>query len=334
VKSEQSLTGAIVQVTGGRRTRVCFSKGHGEWTDRAGDDRSIKPLQEMLRHDNIEWEAVDTLGKKRIPETCDALFVVGPAMSFPEDEARLVVEYVHQGGNALLALDPIIERDEIKTTGFETVLRELGVIVDPSLVIELDPNRLLTPNAVEFLVTEFGDHETTRPLANNARAFFSLARGVRPEEGSGVEILVRSSPDSFAETDISQVQGEEGEPAPDGRDLKGPVAVAVAAVVHGGPANDGGEAGTGGRLIVVGDADWLQETVIGSPELANHYLASAWTGWLTEREALIAIPPKEASGASVSFTQDDLSGLRFRVVVLMPAAILIIGFAVWFNRRS
>src|SRR5262249_8810771 len=31
VKAEQALTGAIVQVTSGRPTKVCVTKGHGEW---------------------------------------------------------------------------------------------------------------------------------------------------------------------------------------------------------------------------------------------------------------------------------------------------------------
>ena len=34
------------------------------------------------------------------------------------------------------------------------------------------------------------------------------------------------------------------------------------------------------------------------------------------------------------FTQDDLTALLFRVVVLLPGAVLLFGIAVWFNRRA
>ena len=91
---------------------------------------------------------------------------------------------------------------------------------------------------------------------------------------------------------------------------------------------------TGGRLIVIGDSDFLSGQLLETPELANFHLASAWTGWLTEREALIEIPPKKIKSAGTVFTQDDLFALFFRVVVLLPGAALLLGIAVWLNRRA
>jgi hypothetical protein len=90
----------------------------------------------------------------------------------------------------------------------------------------------------------------------------------------------------------------------------------------------------GGRLIVTGDSDFLQAAALESPELANFHLASSFTGWLTEREALIEIPPKKVKGGTIMFTQEDLTALLFRVGVLLPGAALLLGVAVWFNRRS
>ena len=87
-------------------------------------------------------------------------------------------------------------------------------------------------------------------------------------------------------------------------------------------------------MIVVGDSDFLSSTLIEAPELANFHLASSWVGWLTEREALIEIPPKTVSNRSAIFTQDDLMALFFRVVVLLPGAALLLGFAIWLNRRA
>jgi len=87
-------------------------------------------------------------------------------------------------------------------------------------------------------------------------------------------------------------------------------------------------------MIVVGDADFLAMPLIEAPALANFHLASAWVGWLTQREALIEIPPKKVKGGAVTFTQDDLGALLFRVAVLLPGAALLLGIAVWLNRRS
>jgi hypothetical protein len=333
VKAEQALTGAIVQVTSGRATKVCVTKGHGEWSLTEGEDRSLSGLKTGLRHDNIEWEAFETLGKKAVPTGCDALFVPGPQRAFSEPEAHLVLDYVKQGGNALLALDPVIEHDQIAATGFEEPLKTVGVRIDRSLAIELDPEHLLSPNTVEFVVTAFGDHATTRVLKDRARVLVALARSVSVVEHSDkIDVLLRTSDKAFGATDISHVMTGDKAPERGPADIAGPLDLALA-VNLGGEAQPG-KAKRGGRLIVVGDSDFLQSTLLEAPDLANFHLASAWTGWLTEREALIEIPPKKVKGGNIVFTQDDLWALLFRVGVLLPGAALLLGVAVWFNRRS
>jgi ABC-type uncharacterized transport system involved in gliding motility auxiliary subunit len=334
VKAEQALTGAVVEVTGGRPTKLCLTKGHGEWTIEAGEDRTLEPLKTALRHDNLEWEAIDTLGKKTIAKGCDAVFVIGPTRAFAKDEAELLANYLREGGNLLLALDPVIERDQIQKSGLEEMLRGFGIAIDPSLVIELNRDHLVSSNPIEFLVTAFGDHPTTRVLQNRARVLVALARSIRSLEGSDAEILLRSSAEAFGEKEIAQIQNQQEQPKPGETDLKGPVSLAVAKSVLAQSEDSHKKDKPKGRLVVIGDSDWLRGELLSSPELANYHLASAWIGWLAEREALIAIPPKETKGGSVVFTQAGLSGLFFKLVVLMPGVVFIFGLAVWLNRRS
>lgn len=332
LKAEQAMTGAIVQVTSGRPTKLCTTRGHGEWSLEDSAERSLSSLQNGLKHDNIEWQVFDTFGQKSVPKECDAVFVAGPLRAFSEPEARLLIDYVRGGGNLLLALDPVLEHDEVSETGFEAPLRDLGIRLDRALVIELNKERLLTPNAAEFAITEFGDHVTTRPLQHAAHVFMVLARSVAPSGNDpGVEILMRTSDEAFGETAVAEVkQGSEPKAGPG--DIPGPVSVAVATEV--GKSADDSKKHTGGRLIVVGDSDFLQGTLLESPQLANFHLASAWIGWLTERPALIEIPPKKVKTGTIAFTQEDLWALLFRVAVLVPGAAFVLGFAVWLNRRS
>jgi hypothetical protein len=263
------------------------------------------------------------------------VFVVGPARAFSEKEADLLRRYLGGGGNVLLALDPVIEHDAVQPTGFEELVRGYGVRLDAALVLELNPERLLTPNTVEFVVTEFGDHATTRGLSGRAAVLMSLARSVTLVESDGRgEILLRTSDKAFGETRIADVMGG-AEPVRGEGDVEGPVSLAVAVQVGGDPEAAGAQGKKpGGRLVVVGDSDWLLGRVLDAPELANFHLASAWTGWLTEREALIAIPPKKVKRSDAMFTQDELAALRWKVAVLIPGAALFLGVAVWLNRRA
>lgn len=339
VKAEQAFTGAIVQVTSGRATKVCTSTGHGEWSLDAGSERSLYGFQEELRRDNVEMAEVETLGGRAIPEECDALFVIGPVRSFGEDEARELLAYLDRGGNVLLALDPVIEHDRIQPTGLERVMQELGIQVDSSLVLEMDPERVLPPGnpAGPFLVVGYGDHPTVEPLARlGGPALFAMARSVRPVEGSGATTLLETSERGWAETDVSQL-GPEMDPEPSVDDYRGPVSLAAAAQrgAAAAPPEEGDEApAPGGRIVVVGDAQWLTGEALRDTRFTNFDLATAWTGWLTAREALISIQPKRVAATPMTITEGDLGGLAFRLIVLMPAAMLLLGFAMWWSRRS
>jgi ABC-type uncharacterized transport system involved in gliding motility auxiliary subunit len=330
LKGEQAFTGAIVQVTSGRATKICLTSGHGEWTLTEGE-RSLASLEHALRHDNLEWKPFETLGQKIVPSECDAVLVAGPVHAFSEAEAKLVLDYARNGGNVLLALDPVIEHDQISSTGFEAPLREAGIRLDPALVLELNKERLLTRNPAEFVVTEFGDHVTTRPMQHNARVFLSLVRGVTPIGQDGqVEILLRTSDEGFGKTDIADLKPDQ-EPVKGAADIAGPVSIAVATQFN--PPSPGTKK-TGGRLIVIGDTDFMVSQLLDTPELQNFQLASAFLGWVAERPALIEIPPKKIKSGNIVFSQDDLWSLFFRVAVLVPAAALILGVAVWLNRRA
>jgi hypothetical protein len=202
-------------------------------------------------------------------------------------------------------------------------------------VVELDPNHLLTRSAAEFVVTEFGDHAATRPLQHVARLFMSIARSVTPISQDGTaEILLRASDKSFAKTNVAELKLD-AEPARGAADIEGPVGLGVASQLKAADAKpDKNEKARGGRVVVLGDSDFLQGPLLEAPELSNLQFTSGIVGWLAERPALIEIPPKKVKSGNIVFSQEDLWALLFRVVVLLPAAALTLGLAVWLNRRN
>ncbi|AKF06419.1 GldG family protein [Sandaracinus amylolyticus] len=343
VRSEQALTGGLLEVTAGRPTKVCVTQGHGEWTLGRGAERDLGALQDQMRRDNLDIQPFETRGAQRVPEDCDALFVVGPTTAFTSAEAELIRGYVQSGGNLFVAADPELRDEQITATGLEEVLRDFGIRIDRSLVLELDP-RFLPQSATSpigpYLVASWGDHPITRPFRDPpAGVLFQIARSVRPVDPDRATTLLSTSESSFAETELAQMI-QRGEPSRDDADLAGPVSIAVATRVERlgeapeGETEDAAEDREGGRVVVVGDADFLDSQYLGLQEVMNYELASAIVGWLTEREALIELPGRSVEARPVRMSQEDVDGLGFRVVVLLPAAIFFLGFAVWWNRRS
>ena len=88
----------------------------------------------------------------------------------------------------------------------------------------------------------------------------------------------------------------------------------------------------------MGDSDWLAPDVLRSPSYLNEDLLRIWTGWLTERRTLIAISAKQIDAQPMRITEEHLgfgfTGLGMRLLVLMPGAFVLLGFAMWWSRKS
>lgn len=340
VEAEQAVTGAIVEVTSGRRTTVCFTTGHGELSIDEGAE-GLGELAAELRRDNLEKDTIQTRGLERVPETCNAVAVVGPELAFDEAEAELLRGYVRGGGNLFVALDPIPDADQrrIEPTGLEDMLRDLGVRVDRDVVVEPDPAYLPAGPGhpvVLYLVGDFGEHAITEPFRGSGMGLLvSMARSVRPI-GEAASVLIRGSARSYGESELGSFEsGDIGEP--DASDVAGPVSLGVATRVevtgeH--PSEDGEEhESTGGRVVVLGDASMFTSELLGQPAAANRAFAGAVLGWVTEREALISIPARTVDQPAMP-SEEDVTNLFFRVVVLIPLAFVFLGIAVWWNRRQ
>lgn len=328
VKTEQAITGAILQVTEGRATKVCLTEGHGERSVDGSGARGLWALEEEFKRSNLELDTIATRGKSAIPEDCDAVWVVGPTSAFSEEEAGLLADYIRGGGGVLLALDPTFDRERVEATGLESMARDFGIRIDPNVVLELDASRLLSPSPMEaFVITDYGDHETTQPFLG-APSVVHVARSVRPIEGQGAVPLLRTSKQAYGEFDPAALDPER-ELEADADDVQGPLAIAAAYEGEAGESE-----GRKGRLIVLGDSDLMQGDFMNQPQFVNADLVGAWAGWLTDRKALISIAPRKMSATSMLMTEEDLQGLMFRVLVLIPASVMLLGFAVWWSRRS
>lgn len=355
VEGERAITGALVELTTGRPTKVCVTHGHGEMRV-SGGGRSLAGFAAEMRRENLELEEIETRGRSAVPSECDAVAVIGPEVAFTDEEAEVLRRYVRGGGNLLVALDPIPNRDQsaLVPMGLERMLRDFGVRVDSSIVIEPDPALLPAGGGHPigpFAVVDWGDHPITAPLTGHAIPLVvTEARSVRPLEEGRATVLFRASARSFAETDLRSLQDRGGDLEPDDADISGPVPLAVAlraevlgeqeetaaedhAEDHAEEVSTNGREGSGGRVVVLGDATIFASEFLAQPTVVNRQLASAIIGWLTEREALIAIEARTIQQRPVSMTQDDVSNLFLRVVVLIPLAFVFLGFAVWWNRR-
>ena len=272
-----------------------------------------------------------------VPDSCDALFVISPQRPFSKEEVAVVDRFLTSGGNVLLAFDPVLKKEALTPTGFEASLEQRGILVGNDLVIENDAAQQLPGNPGDlFLITNLGTHRLVETIQKRGGGIlFAVARSVDVVDGSDTEVLFRTSLKAVAETDIAraidpEAKGGSTEPS------AVPLAVAWEYVA---PLGDDlkpvkAEGPNPGRLLVLGDSDWMSPELLDNPQLSNIDFLSSTAGWLTQREALINIAPRKTNARAVIMSDADLQNLLFRVVVLLPLAAFIAGFGVWWSRRS
>jgi ABC-type uncharacterized transport system involved in gliding motility auxiliary subunit len=340
-KAEQQLTAAVLRVTSSEQATVCFTQGHGEWEFEGFGPRTLRHLRDALRHDSYQAEAIPTSGASRIPDKCRLVIVAGPGRAFMAEEAAQLDKHLERGGRLLVLVDPIVEGDAFRPTGLEGLAAKRGIRLDDDLAIEVDARRLVSESPVTFLASEFSAHAAVKALAvpdsagpeikEQLGAFpvvLSAARSLSAAAGSEIiaDVLAKSSADSWGETDVASLGTGERVAEKGPADVAGPLALAMAATVA---PKDGGDAG---RLVVVGDSDFLSEELYLSASLYNRDLWSGIVGWLTEREDLISIAPKNPERVRLNLTDDDV-GTIWMVVLGEVALMLILGVAMWLVRR-
>ena len=166
-------------------------------------------------------------------------------------------------------------------------------------------------------------------VAMQAPVLVDLAQTVRTE-GPQVSTLLEGSEASFGKVDLAAMLADpSSDLAPD--DLPGPIGIGAAVDLA---EEDAPDAAAAGRMVIVGDSGWLANEALARPEVANLMLAMSTMGWLAEREELVSIPTRESDLQALALTEEDMGGIWIRVMLLLPGAFLLLGFAVWWSRRQ
>ncbi len=346
-KAEEALTSAILTVTGGEKLVICFLEGHGERESGGYDKEGIGTATEFLRRDNYGIETLDLRSKQAVPSSCSAAVVAGPERPWPKEDVAKLEAYLRNGGRALLFLEPIIEGDTVLPTGLEPLLEKAGIGTGDAVVVETDKNRLVVGGGVGIFVTiDYGKHPIVKPI-DQFLSLWTIARPLTLLEGGEAQPakLVMTSKDSWGERHIGESDSESGV-SKDGDDMEGPVVLGIASqlpssmLVPGasaGPAGKGGEDAAlekgKGRIVVYGDVHLLATGVVDDPTWVNRELFEGAVAWLTERESLIAIPPKAVEKYEASLTLRDITVILLWVLVTIPGLVVVLGVLVWVRRR-
>jgi hypothetical protein len=328
---EQAFTGALRAVTSTDHPRACFTTGHGE--------NASPPLREHLARNGYEIMDVEPArtGERAPLDECKVLVVAGPTEKVLPEDANRWIAYLEHGGAALVAAGPEADATDrsFLDLGLGGLLQSFGLALDGDVVFELDPRVRAATGRGETFAPAPRSHPVTQTLMKLAE------KGVMPvltlassltATGAGSAAatpLLVTSEQAFGMVDFFTWAKTVPPPLPGAADKKGPLTVAFASE------RPGAGAKHGGRLVVVAARGALQAPNWQVDELRGTAIfIEGAIAWLAARPPILDIPQKPAATAGLRVS-DEWLGKTFRyVVIYMPLAAMLIGFAVHLRRRD
>jgi gliding-associated putative ABC transporter substrate-binding component GldG len=207
---EYEITSRVAKLMRDKTPTVAVLAGHGEFTTAQG-------LTNMTRllGDKFAVKDVDLSQDAAALSEADALVVAGPKKPLKESELLAIDQYIMRGGRAVFLVDrlEVDLRSGIGrplTTGLEELVAVYGVKIGPSLVLDLNAERvamarqaggLMLQSLVSFpAVIRVQDLAKGSSLTRNLSGLslaFAAPLEVAPVEGIKADVVARSSPKTW-----------------------------------------------------------------------------------------------------------------------------------------
>lgn len=321
---EEDLTNAIIKVGRSEVKKIYFVQGHGE-KDPADTDRTgYSEAKRVMESQGYTVGTINLASEGKVPADAKVLILAGPTTEpFPQ-EMQFINDFLNRGSVGLFVMI-----DPHPAPSLESFLKGWGVQPANDLVLDVSgAGRLMGTGPSIPLVLSYETHKITDRF--KAMTFFPLTRSIDKANevpaGITVETLFKSNENSWGETDLNN-QEASFDPS---QDLKGPLALAVAATKEIKPSSDQSLA-VKSRLAVLGTSNFPINAYF--PAQGNGNLFLNIVSWLAQDEDLISIRPKSADDRRILLSQSQLATIRLITMLLLPGIALIAGVIVIWNRR-
>ncbi len=329
--SEQDFTSSLLKLSRTEQKKVYFLQGHQERDISAGAQTGYNSATEGLKRENYDVATLSLLATQKVPDDVAVVIIAGPRAPFLDPEKQALDEYLDRGGHVLFLAEP---RQDV---GLDALLDKWQLKLDNDIVV--DPGRNYIGDPLSPAPVPQSGHRITSSLPD---ILLPGSRSITTKQGAGaawvIAPLLKTTDRSWGETNFqAQSRMDPGE------DIQGPLTVAIA-VNKGEPTPTFNPAATPtpttqtaaktpkGRLVLVGNAEFASNAYFGQV-LGNRDFFINSVNWLAEDEDLISIRAQPQGSPPIVLTNQSQVLVFYTSVVFIPLAVLLLGGAIWWQRR-
>ncbi len=315
VLTEQVMSNILQRLARSAERYIVFLEGHGERSPRGRANYDVSDWATQLQARGLNTQTINLGVTQKIPSNAAVLVIAAPQVDLLPGEMSIISRYLAKGGNLLWLSDP----GELH--GLGVLAEQLGIEFLPGMIVDPTTQRLGLDDPRITVIAEYGTQAVTNNFAN--LTLFPQASAIDLVEGSEwqAEPFLITAADSWSET--GPLQGELALDA--GEDVPGPLTLGVSLT-----RSQSTDTPQEQRIIVIGDGDFLSNQYLGNA--GNQDLGLNLINWLSRDDVFLDIPVKTATDLSLDLSPAT-AGFIGLVFILLPIALLIIGFLIWRRRR-
>lgn len=314
---EGQITSAIGYVTSENLPVLYTVEGHGE----KDMDSSVK---EDIEKANMDIKSLNLLTEGSVPDDADCLFIDSPSTDFSSDEKDAIIEYLENGGKAMIFSDYTTE----DMPNFDAILENYGVQRVDGVVFEGD-NQHYAMQMPYYLVPTINSTDASSETASAGYYVLApYAQGIKQLEDVRdtvkIESILTTSDQAYSKTDLNSntIEKEDG-------DVEGPFDLGVSITES---LDDDKET----QIVYYSTSNLMDSQTNQMVSGGNEKLIMESLKWMTDTEesASVSIHSKSLEVSYLTITDYDAAFWKICTIALIPGIFLVIGFVVWIKRRK
>ena len=324
---EAKFTGTLIKLIKDKSLTVCSTTGHGERNFSSTEADGFDQVKRVLAAQNYTVQDIALATEQKVPEACDVVLVMGPQKAFLASEAKILDDWLSNGGRAVFAIDPPLRGTE-DATELDPILAKWHLRPSRALIIDLMARAAVGDPAMPIVTTYSKESPITKEM--QGQTIFPFARPIEilpgAPAGMTAQWIARTSDKAWGETSMEDLAKGQVSLNP-GIDKPGPLNVAAA--VEGKLAESKAEKKT--RIVLFGSSLFASNNY-GRLGPNYDFLANS-INWTLEDEGLISIRAKEDEPAKLSLTGVQLNLIQLIAVAVLPLLIASSGIGIYIYRR-
>lgn len=331
---EGQLDTAISYVRSENTYKIYQVEGHDEAVLDSSNFGTNSNLTEIIEKYNCEVESIKLVSKEKISvDECSAVLLLGPEKDYTKEEAQIIIDYLKDGGNAIVGLENTTSMG-VDKPNFYSILKEFNIEVQDGIIAE-NNSSYYSPQYGPFYA--FAEGITGYASGLTSYVFTPYTSAIKQGSNTSDELsytaLASTSEDAVLKTDAMNSDTYEKEKG----DKMGPFDTVVCATKTTTESEDEEEEAKTitSNMLVFGSVYSLSDTIDEYVQGSNTQIVNnALSDYIDTDVETISVPAKSMETTQLNVTESGSRWFGILISIVVPVIVLIGGIAIWVRRRK